>query len=52
MGEAIELNPASGDISAELASAMENNPYPASITINLAADGAYTVSQAIETVGN
>ena len=52
VGEAIELNPASGDISAELASAMENNPYPASITINLAADGAYTVSQAIETVGN
>ncbi len=52
VGEAIELNPASGDISAELAAAMENNPYPASITINLAADGAYTVSQAIETVGN
>ncbi len=52
VGEAIELNPASGDISAELAAAMENNPYPASITINLAANGAYTVSQAIETVGN
>ena len=52
VGEAIELNLASGDISAELAAAMENNPYPASITINLAANGAYTVSQAIETVGN
>ncbi|MBR6715906.1 MAG: DUF4957 domain-containing protein, partial [Prevotella sp.] len=52
VGEAIELNPASGDISAELAAAMENNPYPASITINLAANGTYTVSQAIETVGN
>ena len=52
VGEAIELNPASGDISAELAAAMENNPYPANITINLAANGAYTVSQAIETVGN
>ncbi|MBR6937382.1 MAG: DUF4957 domain-containing protein [Prevotella sp.] len=52
VGDAIELNLASGDISAELAAAMENNPYPASITINLAANGAYTVSQAIETVGN
>ena len=52
VGEAIELNLASGDISAELAAAMENNPYPANITINLAANGAYTVSQAIETVGN
>ena len=52
VGEAIELNLASGDISAELAAAMENNPYPASITINLAANGTYTVSQAIETVGN
>ena len=52
VGEAIELSPESGDISAELAAAMENNPYPSSITINLAANGAYTVSQAIETVGN
>ena len=52
VGEAIELSPASGDISAELAAAMENNPYPASVTINLAANGEYSVSQAIETVGN
>ena len=52
VGEAIELSPASGDISAELAAAMENNPYPASVTINLAANGEYSVSQAIETVGH
>ena len=52
VGEAIELSPASGDISAELATVMESNPYPASVTINLAANGEYTMSQAIETVGN
>ena len=44
MGEAINLTPATGaDIAAELATAQAENPYPASITITLAADGAYTV---------
>ncbi len=46
MGAAIELAPATGaDIAAELAAAQAENPYPASITITLAADGAYTVSE-------
>ena len=49
MGEAITLSPESGkDIATELATAMEENPFPASITINLAADDAYTVSQTLE----
>ena len=44
MGEAINLAPATGaDLAAELATAQAENPYPASITITLAADGAYTV---------
>jgi len=52
IGEAIEISPASGtDIAAELATAMGSNPYPAAITINLAAGGAYTVGQAIPVSG-
>ncbi|MBP5387230.1 MAG: hypothetical protein J6Y97_07595, partial [Prevotella sp.] len=44
MGDAIAIAPASGaDIASELAAAQAENPYPASITITLAADGAYTV---------
>ncbi len=46
MGEAISLAPATGaDLAAELAAAQAENPYPASITITLAADGAYTVGE-------
>ena len=49
MGEDIILNLESGkDIYNELATAMVGNKYPGSITINLAADGAYTVSQTLE----
>ena len=48
IGPAIELAPATGaDLAAELAAAQAENPYPASITITLAADGAYTVSQTL-----
>ena len=46
MGEAISLAPATGaDLAAELAAAQAENPYPASITITLAAEGAYTVGE-------
>ncbi|MBR7065805.1 MAG: DUF4957 domain-containing protein, partial [Prevotella sp.] len=46
LGEAIAIAPASGaDIAAELKAAQAENPYPASISITLAADGAYTVSE-------
>ena len=49
MGEAVVLAPESGkDIATELAAALDTNVYPASITINLAAGGAYTVSQTLE----
>ena len=49
MGVDIILNLDSGkDIYAELAAAMANNKYPGSIVLNLAADGAYTVSQTLE----
>ena len=48
MGEPISLAPATGaDLAAELAAAQAENPYPASITITLAADGAYTVGQTL-----
>ena len=50
VGEAITLDIESGkDITTELAAAMENNPKPAAININLAAGGEYTVSGTIET---
>ena len=46
LGEAIAIAPASGtDLATELAAAQAENPYPASITITLAADGAYTVGE-------
>ncbi len=49
MGVDIILNLDSGkDIYTELAAAMADNKYPGSITINLAANGAYTVSQTLE----
>ena len=52
VGEAIEISPASGmDIAAELATAMADNPYPSSITINLAAGGEYTVGQTMPVTG-
>ena len=45
IGEAIVLNPATGaDLYTELTTAMAQNPNPASITINLAENGAYTIS--------
>ena len=50
IGEAIALNIESGkDITTEVATALESNPNPESITINLAAGGQYTVSGTIET---
>ena len=52
VGEAIEISPAGGtDIAAELATAMADNPYPSSITINLAAGGEYTVGQTMPVTG-
>ena len=52
VGEAIEISPESGkDIAAELATAMADNPYPSSVTINLAAGGEYTVGQTIPVAG-
>ena len=52
VGEAIEISPASGmDIAAELATVMAGNPYPSSITINLAAGGEYTVGQTMPVTG-
>ena len=48
MGEPISLAPATGaDLATELAAAQAENPYPANITITLAADGAYTVGQTL-----
>lgn len=45
IGEAIVLNPATGaDLYTELTTAMAENANPASITINLAENGAYTIS--------
>ena len=52
VGEAIEISPAGGTyIAAELATAMADNPYPSSITINLAAGGEYTVGQTMPVTG-
>ena len=51
LGEAIAISPASGDISAALAEATAENPYPASVTINLAEGGEYTVGETINTIG-
>ncbi len=52
VGEAIEISPESGkDIAAELATAMVGNPYPSSITINLAPGGEYTVGQTMPVTG-
>ena len=48
IGPAISLNIESGkDIAAELATAMEGNPMPESIAIQLAAGGTYTVGSTI-----
>ena len=48
MGEAIELNLENGkDIAAEVATAMESNPYPASVTVNLHGGGTYTCNNSI-----
>ena len=50
IGPAISLNIESGkDLSAELGAALEENPMPESIAIQLAAGGAYTVSSTINT---
>ena len=50
VGEPLQLFVESGkDITAELAAALESNPNPSSIEIDLAAGGQYTVSGTIET---
>ena len=50
IGPAIALDIESGkDISTELAAALEGNPMPVSIAIRLAAGGAYTISNTINT---
>ena len=48
IGEAIVLNPETGaDLYTALAAAMQTNPNPASITINLAENGAYTITNSL-----
>ena len=50
VGDPLVLNIESGkDITTEVAAALESNPNPESIEINLAAGGEYTVSGTIET---
>ncbi len=50
IGPAITLDIESGkDISTELSAALESNPMPESIAINLAAGGSYTASSSINT---
>ena len=52
VGDAIVISPESGkDIAAELSTAMADNLYPSSITINLTAGGEYTVGQTIPVTG-
>ena len=47
LGEPIELTLADGDIAVVVKEALAKNPYPQSLTVNLAPGGHYTVSESI-----